>query len=91
MARVELRIAGRTYALACRDGDETRLMVLGATLDARAAALAGRLGQQTEAELLVSLAVTLADELEETRAALARAAERVEAAAVALEQQAAAS
>lgn len=91
MARVELRVAGRAYALACRDGDEPRLLALGQALDARAADLQRRLGQQTEGELLIALAVTMADELEEARARLARAAGRIEAAAAALERHAAAS
>jgi cell division protein ZapA len=91
MARVELRVGGRAYALACRDGDEPRLQALGQALDARAADLQRRLGQQTESELLFALAVTVADELEEARARLVRAAERVEAAAAALERHAAAS
>lgn len=88
MARVELRVAGRAYALACRDGDEARLIALGRALDARAADLQRRLGQQAEGELLIALAVTMADELEEARARLDRAAERIEAAAAALERQA---
>lgn len=91
MARVELRVGGRAYALACRDGDEARLQALGQALDARAADLQRRLGQQTESELLFALAVTVADELEEARASLVRAAERVETAATALERHAAAS
>lgn len=88
MARVQLRVNGRPYALACRAGDEARLEQLGRTLDARAAALTARLGPQAEGDLLLGVAVMLADELDRACAALAAATARVERIALALEQAA---
>jgi cell division protein ZapA len=88
MARVQLRVGGRPYALACRAGDEARLEQLGRQLDARAAAMAATLGPQAEGDLLIGLAVMLADELDAARGALAAAAARIDAAAQGLEQAA---
>ena len=85
MGEVHVRVGGRGYALACRDGEEARLADLAAALDARAAALSARLGAMPEARLLLSLALMLADELEERDAALVEAAARVETVAMALE------
>jgi cell division protein ZapA len=86
MARVQLRVGGRGYALACRAGDEARLELLGRRLDARAAALAASLGPQAEGELLLGVAVILADELDRAQAALLDAAARVDAVAQGLER-----
>lgn len=86
MARVQVRVGGRPYALACRAGDEARIEQLGRALDARAAALAATLGPQAEGDLLLGVAIMLADELDAARAALAAAAARVEAVAQGLEQ-----
>jgi cell division protein ZapA len=88
MARVQLRVGGRPYALACRAGDEARLEELGRALDARAAALRASLGPQAEGDLLLGVAVMLADELDRAQAALAAATARVGCVAQALEQAA---
>ena len=85
MGKVNVRVGGRGYALACRDGEEERLAELAAGLDARAATLGARLGAMAEGRLLLSLALTLADELAERDAVLADAAARIDAVATALE------
>ncbi len=88
MAELNLRIGGRHYALACRDGEETRLAEIGRDLDARAAALTLKLGTMGEGRLLIALAITLADELAEADTVLDQIAMRVEAIADTLEADA---
>jgi cell division protein ZapA len=71
MAETRLHIAGRLYRIDCRDGDEPRVAALGADLAARAEALTAALGAVGEGQLLVMLALMLADELAEARAGIA--------------------
>ncbi len=68
MAEVTLTIAGHSYTVACRDGEEDRLTKLGAMVDAKTidaqAAVGGNLG---EARVLLFAALLLADEADELR------------------------
>ena len=68
MAEVTLSIAGHSYTVACRDGEEERLQKLGAMVDAKTidaqAAVGGNLG---EARVLLFAALLLADEADELR------------------------
>lgn len=68
MAEVTLTIAGHSYTVACRDGEEDRLKKLGAMVDAKTidaqAAVGGNLG---EARVLLFAALLLADEADELR------------------------
>lgn len=68
MAEVTLTIAGHSYTVACRDGEEERLQKLGAMVDAKTidaqAAVGGNLG---EARVLLFAALLLADEADELR------------------------
>ena len=101
MGQINVTIGGRSYPLACRDGEEERLTKLAAHVDAKAADLAGALGQMSEPRLLLMSAILIADEYFETRErdpgageviainALDKAAARIEAIATALEKQAA--
>jgi cell division protein ZapA len=94
MAQVTLRIAGRDYPVACRDGEEPHLKRLGAMLDAQsdtAQRAAGSVGERT----LLYIALILADMLDETQsnptkgppsALLDGIAARLEAVATALEK-----
>ncbi|MGP1281793.1 MAG: cell division protein ZapA [Parasphingopyxis sp.] len=70
MAEVTLSIAGHSYTVACRDGEEDRLRKLGAMVDAKTAdaqqAVGGNLG---EARILLFAALLLADEADELRTA----------------------
>lgn len=73
MAQVEIEISGRRYELACRDGEEERLQLLGRLVDAKAADVARAIGKASEARELLLTALLLADELDEARGTAARA------------------
>ncbi|HYE48961.1 MAG TPA: cell division protein ZapA [Azospirillaceae bacterium] len=69
MARVEITLNGRTYPLACEDGQEQRLRELGAYVDARLKEIASGAAAGSEAQLLVLTSLVLADEIFELRSA----------------------
>ena len=68
MAEVTLNIAGHSYTVACRDGEEARLEKLGQMVDAKTVdaqnAVGGNLG---EARILLFASLLLADEADELR------------------------
>jgi cell division protein ZapA len=68
MAQVTLNVGGRRYELACRDGEEARLEMLAAMVDAKAADAARAVGNANEPRQLLLSALLLADELSEVRA-----------------------
>ena len=65
MAEVSLSINGRTYEIACDDGQEERLQVLAGYIDMRVAELTEQMGQIGELRLLVMAALLVADELQD--------------------------
>ena len=67
MSQVALVINGRSYRVACDDGQEDRVRELGRIVDERVTDLASRVGQVGEMQLLVMAALLLADELEDAR------------------------
>jgi cell division protein ZapA len=67
MASVDIDIAGRRYAIACRDGEEGHLREVGAIVDKKAQDAAGALGNLSEARQLLFASLLLADELKEKR------------------------
>jgi cell division protein ZapA len=67
MAHVTVTIAGRSYRMACGDGDESRLEGLAALFDARIEELRGAFGEIGDMRLHVMAALTLADDLGEAR------------------------
>ena len=73
MASVDLEIAGRRYAIACRGGEEDHLREVGAIVDGKAQDAAGALGKMSEARQLLFASLLLADELKEKREASAPA------------------
>lgn len=75
MAKVNLEINGRKYALGCDDGEEARLTRLGQKLDARIRTLADQFGQIGDVRLLVMAGITMTDEMEEMRENLESQAE----------------
>lgn len=98
MAQVSLPIGDRTHLIACADGDEPRLLRLGTMLDERWASARRAAGNNTERAMLL-IALMLADALDEAESAppppptgsdavLLEVAERLEAIATALEQDA---
>lgn len=77
MAKVNITINGRRYALGCDDGEEERLLVLGQKLDNRVKELANQFGQIGDLRLLVMLGITMMDELEDTDSLVEQKAERL--------------
>jgi cell division protein ZapA len=71
MAQVTVMIAGRSYRMACGDGDEPRLERLAAQLDGKIEELRGAFGEIGDMRLHVMAALTIADELDETKERLA--------------------
>lgn len=71
MAALTLRIAGRSYDLACRDGEEDHLRKLANMVDAKASEVAQGLGGLNEGRILLMAALLLADEIVELRSAAA--------------------
>jgi cell division protein ZapA len=65
MASVDIEIGGRTYPVACRDGEEAHLRSLAALVDRKAREAAGALGSMGETRQFLFAALLLADELKE--------------------------
>lgn len=97
MAEVTLQIGGRPHTVACRDGEEARVKLLGRMLGERWPAANRAAGGLDSERAMLLVALMLADDLDEmiqrppegaamSEAALARIADRLEALANALEQ-----
>ena len=95
MAEVKLSIGGRTHVVACRDGGEAALEMLGRKLDAHAPTAARAAGGQGGERTMLYIALMLADELVEAESApgtgpssatLDRIADRLESIADGLEK-----
>ncbi len=71
MAELDVTVAGRSYRLACDDGQEAHLLALAATLDAEARALSAKGGVVGEARLLLMTALMMADRLQDAQARIA--------------------
>ncbi len=69
MSNVNLTIGGRSFTLACADGQEPHVEHLGRLIDEKVAA-AGAVGQ-TETRMLLFAAIMLADEVHNLREAAA--------------------
>lgn len=67
MAKVSLTINGRSYEIACDDGQEDHLRTLGGELDRRVGELARQIGQVGDSRLLVMAGLLVADELSQAR------------------------
>jgi cell division protein ZapA len=72
MPQVTVTINGRQFRMACEDGEEDHLNRLAEDLDQRIARLRTRFGEIGDTRLTVMAALTLADELSETREKLER-------------------
>jgi cell division protein ZapA len=70
MPQVSISINGRSYPVACKEGEEQRIRELARNLDGRVADFAKQVGQAGEGRLLVLAALVLADELAEANEAL---------------------
>src|SRR5712691_333252 len=72
MPQVSVTINGRQFRMACGDGEEAHLMRLAEDLDGRISRLRARFGEIGDTRLTVMAALTLADELSETKEKLQR-------------------
>lgn len=101
MAEVDLTIAGRSYRVACRAGEEDSLRSAAALVDGKSREALAGLGTLSEARQLLFASLLLADQLLEKRDAdappppdpavvqrVAQLAERLESLAGALERKA---
>lgn len=67
MATVGVTIAGRTYRMACGEGEEGHLQELARHVDATLAGLRKGFGEIGDTRLVIMTAITVADELFEAR------------------------
>lgn len=65
MAGVKIKVNGRSYEIACDDGQEDHVLRLSQYLDKKVVELAGQVGQVGDARLLVMAALLITDELSE--------------------------
>jgi len=65
MGQLSITVNGRSYQIACEEGQEKHLGELGAYLDKRVKDLVGQVGQVGDTRLLVMVALLIADELSE--------------------------
>ncbi len=65
MAVVDVMVNGRTYPVACDDGQENHLIDLAQYIDKRVAELAKTMGQVGDARLILMASLLVADELSE--------------------------
>ncbi|MGO4704985.1 cell division protein ZapA [Microvirga sp. 2MCAF38] len=77
MAQVNVSIAGRSYRIACADGEERHLEGLAASLDAKIEEMRAAFGEIGDMRLHVMAAITIADEMAETKRKLAAAEEQL--------------
>jgi cell division protein ZapA len=98
MADVNLSIGGRDYSVACRDGEEPHLRRLGALLDSHSKTALHASGGLNSERTMLYIALILADQLDEAErnppsgvspVLLDNIADRLEAVAAALEEDAA--
>jgi len=67
MAEVDLYIAGRSYKVACRDGEEENLRAAARLVDSKSREALAGLGTLSEARQLLFASLLLADQLIEQR------------------------
>ena len=72
MPQVSVTINGRQFRMACENGEEAHVARLAEDLDQRITRLRTRFGEIGDTRLTVMAALTLADELSETKQRLAR-------------------
>jgi cell division protein ZapA len=77
MSQVSVTIAGRSYRIACAEGEEGHLEGLAALYDGKIEEMRAAFGEIGDMRLHVMAAITLADELAETRRQVAALQEQV--------------
>lgn len=71
MAQVNVTIAGRSFRMACGDGEEAHLEGLATQVDAKIAELRKSFGEIGDQRLTVMAAIMIADDLAESRRKIA--------------------
>ncbi len=71
MSQLAVIINGRTYSIACDDGQEAHLSKLATYLDQRVGEIAATMGQVGDARLLLIAGLLIADELSDANARVA--------------------
>jgi cell division protein ZapA len=71
LPQINVTIDGRTYRMACGEGEEAHLTGLAETLDGRIAEMRRNFGEIGDMRLQVMAALTIADELAELRGRIA--------------------
>jgi cell division protein ZapA len=66
MSNINLQVGGRTYTVACAEGEEAHITSLGAVIDGKLASM-GDMGGQSEGRSLLFASLLLADELHEAK------------------------
>ncbi|MEM6762975.1 MAG: cell division protein ZapA [Pseudomonadota bacterium] len=77
MSRVSVSIGGHTYTIACAEGEEARLIALGAELDKTVTALKGKIGEIGDRRLAVMAGLTVLDRLETAEANNAKLRDKI--------------
>jgi len=72
MGQVSVSVNNQRYTLACRDGEEDRLLSLARLVDGKVRMLTARLGQVGDTKLLLMAALLVADEMDDLRTQLGR-------------------
>ncbi|HXV74218.1 MAG TPA: cell division protein ZapA [Sphingomonadales bacterium] len=72
MGQVSVSVNNQRYTLACRDGEEDRLLSLARLVDGKVRMLTARLGQVGDTKLILMAALLLADEMDDLRTQLGR-------------------
>ncbi len=75
MSQVIININHREYAIACENGQEASILKLSRILDEKAKLLTSAVGQINENQLLVMIALIVADELNDAKQGLAPSTE----------------
>lgn len=88
MAQVTVTIAGRAYRMACGDGEEAHLDSLARLFDGKIDEMRSAFGEIGDMRLHVMAALTLADDVMETRRRLSGLEREIEAMRAALSSQA---
>ena len=80
MAHVSVTIDGRKYRLACNEGEEARLESLAGVIDEKIGEMRASFGEIGDQRLVIMAALTIADNLAESRDEAAAERQRSEAA-----------
>jgi len=78
MPQIEIKIGGRTFEVACQEGEEQFLYTAAALLDTEASSLSTQIGRMPEARMLLMAGLMLADKTAGLEDRLAEANKRLD-------------